>query len=157
MDRSQLYRMTTNFGGKLNLANGRIITKPPNINFPILFSYNNYYHQYLRRLSSIKTSFVQRSFPLSIKSKHAAEIFQGTCPITFALFLMATVYGSNALLSSVWHERRSPVVGIQMSWYTWKPHTQLSTTCVSIIFIWNEFCGARNGVSIENTICIWIV
>ena len=40
-------------------------------------------------------------FPLCIKSKHAAEIFQGTCPITFALFLTATAYGSNALLYSV--------------------------------------------------------
>ena len=35
-------------------------------------------------------------------------------------------------------------------------HTQLSTTCISI-FVRNEFCDARNGVSIENMICIWIV
>ena len=27
------YRMTTNFGGKLNLANWRFITKPPKFNF----------------------------------------------------------------------------------------------------------------------------
>ena len=67
-------------------------------------SYNYYYHQYLRRLSSIKMSFVRRSFSepriiiiiitynytLCIKREHAAEIFRGTCPITFALFLLAT-------------------------------------------------------------------
>ena len=43
------YRMTTNFGRKLNLANWRIIMKLPNLNFAniITVSYNNNYHQYL--------------------------------------------------------------------------------------------------------------
>ena len=139
--------MTTNFGRKLNLANWQIITKPPNI----IFANNNYY--YHRRLLRLLFGV---PFPLCIKSEHAAEIYRGTCPITFALFLIAPAYGSNALLSSMhltWKVlccSRRPNVLIHV-----KSHvvTQLSTTCVSIIFVWNEFCDARCGVSIENMIC----
>ena len=66
----------------------------------------------------VRRLFFSAPFPLCIKGEHAAEIFRGTRPITFALFLMATAYGLNALLSSIWHV--SPVVSVQMSWYRWK-------------------------------------
>ena len=90
--------MTTNFGGKLNLANWWIIAK---------YKFRQYFCHIIIIISSIYVAFLplrrllfDAPFPLCIKSEHATEIFRETCPITFALFLMATAYRSNALLLS---------------------------------------------------------
>ena len=76
-------------------------------------------------------------FPVQKGSMQQIQNLTWYVTIMFASFLVATTYGSNTSLSSVSHDDRcSPVMGVQISCYTWKPCAQLSTTCNSIFTNW---------------------
>ena len=101
--------MTTNFGGKLNLANYYPTAK---------YKLRQYYFhiiiiQYLRRLSLIKTSFVRRSFSESIggadltsflifdsksASSHLNSSLQGICKANHLAVNLQNTDNENRLL-----------------------------------------------------------
>ena len=56
--------------------------------------------------------------PRLINIEQSVEILRGTCPTVSPLFLMATAYQSRGFSSSRSQLSRSPITGVQLSWYT---------------------------------------